>query len=859
MIQLYPYLTDSSFLLNFTKTKITDLFIKITILTMAEKPIKEIQGKVLNGNLNIDGNSAVRRTGNLSIFIEETDASYMEIGGLFSLNKKIKIEIGLKNTSGHYNEYPILWFPQGIYAIINLSSSHSVSGTTINLQIKDKMVYLNGECGGTISNNIILDEYDVLDPATGEYVIEKPTIVQIIQELVSHLGGESLNKIIISDIENRVKKVMKWTKNDYLYFYTENNSNVFTLTPFRKKDSKILQEKEKEKNKNKIEFDKLDSEGYAEADWNAIVKEYNEKQSSIDKDIDKEIAAIKNSGNWSEDRENETDYFLKIYSTGDDIGYIYSDFYFPKELVANAGESICTILDTIKNTLGNFEYFYDLDGNFVFQEIKNYLNTSQATNVLNNEGSNYLIDRTKGKAVYDFSNEIITSFSSSPQYNNIKNDFMVWGLRETVEGKTIPIRYHLAIDSKPKVGNVYNFHFYDDPEAINLEDLNPIKKAKLAIIIDKEDSFPEPGEIGRVYVDINNLTQGYYWNKEKYIIKKVECKNMDMFPLYPTESEKKLFYTITGSDKFYKWNPDYDEKNPSAKPQYIETNEYQEDRRPLHQVEVPALSVIPLEELTINENIFLNEELATDIKKDVDGDGKEDTKLEYRTYYHPAEFKTRTTEDWREELYFSGVETTRFGNNSNYYYTELENEWTKLYDYEIENPTWKDNVINNPSELDFFLDFIESDAKISEFSISNIGRRTHVINDDSINCIFEPEIPNFILIEANGNIKDFTDECDAKGQPWLSISSDIWAGLAQGGSHNSAFNMIQDLLYQYTGYNEAITLEVLPMYFLEPNIRITTRDKETGIYGDYMLNSFSISLDVNGTMSLSCTRVLERI
>ena len=49
------------------------------------------------------------------------------------------------------------------------------------------------------------------------------------------------------------------------------------------------------------------------------------------------------------------------------------------------------------------------------------------------------------------------------------------------------------------------------------------------------------------------------------------------------------------------------------------------------------------------------------------------------------------------------------------------------------------------------------------------------------------------------------------------------------------------------------------MFFLEPNIRITARNEETGIYGDYMLNNFSVPLDINGTMSLSCTRALERI
>jgi hypothetical protein len=35
-------------------------------------------------------------------------------------------------------------------------------------------------------------------------------------------------------------------------------------------------------------------------------------------------------------------------------------------LVASPGESITSILDKIKNMLGDYEYFYDIDGRFVF-------------------------------------------------------------------------------------------------------------------------------------------------------------------------------------------------------------------------------------------------------------------------------------------------------------------------------------------------------------------------------------------------------------------------------------------------------------------------------------------------------------
>jgi len=57
---------------------------------------------------------------------------------------------------------------------------------------------------------------DTLDK-NGDEVTVHPTIYQIIQELVHHWGGEQLGKIIISDLDNRVKQAMRWNLNSPLY------------------------------------------------------------------------------------------------------------------------------------------------------------------------------------------------------------------------------------------------------------------------------------------------------------------------------------------------------------------------------------------------------------------------------------------------------------------------------------------------------------------------------------------------------------------------------------------------------------------------------------------------------------------
>jgi hypothetical protein len=769
MKTLYNYLKDTDFLLALSKEQNLEHFVKIIVLNFQEKPIREIQGRVTGGNVNIAGNSAVRRTANLSVFISEKDASYMEVNGIFSLNKKVKIEIGLTNVGyDRYAEHDIFWFPIGVYVISSLSTSHGTSGTTASMQLKDKMALLNGDCGGVIPASTVFHEYEELDPETGEYYIKRPTIVQIIREVVNHFGGEQLGKIIISDIDNRIKKVMKWTQSFPLYQYGNAAEGEMLLTC------------------NKLHDD------------------------------------------------NETDESklpLRVFEAGDDVGYVYTDFYFPGELIGDAGATVCTILDQIKNTLGNFEYFYDLDGNFIFREIKNYINTTKATVDLENLHQNdYIVNKRNGRAAYVFDNsEIITSYSNNPQYAQIKNDFIVWGLRESVEGKKLPIRYHLAIDTKPQPGNTYSCYY--------VEGSDKIVKAKLPIEYNSSKQFPKVGETERIYKD-NSTNKVYLWDSEneyRYPAKSATATNCEV----PFEEVE----TVEGVD--------------GAPNKYYFISYY-------HYLNTRAERIAALQkELNESKNRY-NKLSAEDKEKE-----KNAYEVEWSNYQQQindlkqepltgSEKVAVTTTDWRTELYLSGAASTRFGTDSNYYYTELANEWPKLYD--IQKGVFYDDVLKYPSEIDYYLDFIDSQAAISEFSVSNIGRRTKVINDDKINCIFEPEIPNYILIESGQTDTNAAmAECASKHESFVLVSSDVFGGLAMGGSHNSAYNMIRDLLYQYTQYNETISLQMLPMYFLEPNIRITVRDAESGIFGDYVINSISLPLDVSGQMSLSCAKALERI
>ena len=676
-----PYLRDKQFLKSIDESSFKEEFIKIIILNWQEQPIEEIQGRVSSGTLNINGNSSLRRTCNLTMLISEEEANITSVKNLLSINKKIKLEIGLKNLTTQYTDYDIIWFPLGLYIISNVSITNTNGQiTTASLQLKDKMCLLNGECGGLLPASVTFSSYDTLD-ANGAYQIEQPTIYTIIKYVVNYFGGEQLSKILISDVDERVRKVMKWTGSNPLYItqYTSTSGVQYSATT------------------NKQEVDDALAAG--------TIDSYEE------------------------------------YESGQDVGYIYTDFIYPGELIGDAGNSVCDILDKIKSALGNYEYFYDLDGNFVFQEIKNYLNTSKSTTDLNNMNQNdYLIDITSGKSVYTFGDSfLISSYSNAPQYSMIKNDYIVWGMREdSSTGATYPIRYHLAIDSKPQVGNTYKVFFYDDTE-------DGIRKAKRPIQFSTRDEFP-------------------------------------------TQGAEDTFYLALDTNTVYKWD------------------------------------------------------------------------TEQNTYVmFASQTKDIVTTDWRTELYLSGAQAEGFSLDTNNYYTELNNEWPKIYD--IENGKFYDEYQKNISSLDYFLDFIDSSAAIGELSISNIGKRSKIVVDEDINCIFEREIPNLVMIDASQDsaiVTEQREEAQRKGQDYIQVSGAIYNLLATGGTQNSAFERVKELIYQYTSYNESITLQCLPIYYLDANQRITVNDAKSNIYGDYMINSISIPLNVSSFMTISATRVLER-
>lgn len=697
------FLQDKVFLQQLDSLRIKEQFVKLTVLSWAEEPIAEIQGKAISGSLNLDGSSSVRRTASFTMFAEEKDNDLSHIDQDLSINRKVKLEIGFTNTvptymydtiddkkriTHHFVDYKekygdIVWFPLGIYVIFDPSISHQVSqGATISLTLKDKMCLLNGDAGGVIPASVTFSERE---DSNGD--IENPLMYQIIFEVVNHFGAEDASKIIISDVDEQIKQVMKYVGNTPIY-YLESAAGTQTSRKF------FL-------------------------------------------DRDEAVAAAAATGQKEED--------IKTYEYGDDIGFVMTDFVYPGELICDPGDTVTDVLDKIIEVIGNYEYFYDVYGYFHFQEIKNYLNTTYTTTVLDNlnQTPGYTVDFSSGKSVYSFDGtQKITATANAPKYSNVKNDFMVWGVRKSADGETeIPIRYHLAIDKKPQIGQEHYVNFYEDEYGITRAG------AEFTFTYNNFSELPEKGADNTLYI-IGKLNdrQFYRWTKERG------------------------YYQVT--------------KNSC----------------------------------------------------------------------------TVTTVDWREELYYEGVENQDTGGDYPYYFTELLNEWPKLFN--LKTQQFYDSVKEDPSSIDFWLDIIDDDAAVGEYSVDNIGRRSTVVSQDKINCVFEQEVPDLVFIDITQSAEKIQEEkkaCDAMRQDWVQVDETIYSLLSIGGSQNSCYERICDMLYQYTNMNESITISALPIYYLEPNTRITVQDDAAGISGDYIISSISLPLDVESTMNLNCYRALSKI
>ena len=227
------------------------------------------------------------------------------------------------------------------------------------------------------------------------------------------------------------------------------------------------------------------------------------------------------------------------------------------------------------------------------------------------------------------------------------------------------------------------------------------------------------------------------------------------------------------------------------------------------------------------------------------------------------------TNDWRAELYLQGLQKKQLQQRPDIYEQELLDLFDSIYEfgyYDTTN-TWvpqgrfKTDITNNPNDLLYWFDYINTDLLFDK-AVDVVGTRIMSVQKDKIIKLYNVDIPDLILIDANApavSQASIISACDSTGQAYSRIPHNVYNNVAIGTVGYTAQETMRELLYQNTNYNASISITSIPIYYLDVNSRITVNDKASGIGGDYIVNSINLPLDAKSTMTISASQVIDRV
>lgn len=424
-------LLDREFLMALDENRHKEIWAKIISLDINELPLEQIEGRITNGgSISIDGASSVRRSCSLQIVAENVDINSYYWG----LKTKFKLYIGVANTiNSKYDD--IIWFPQGIYVISSFSTSQTTNNYTISIQGKDKMCMLNGELGGSMTEPTDFGKHDEQSKDDAGNIIVKQRLVpikDIIRGAVHKFAKEPMHKILINDIPDYGIQLLQYNSESPMWIFIDEESNQVINTSLD--GTKIIYLLERN-DKGKLEISKKESK----------VRLINLESNELN-NLSQGFYAGGSDPSYFSFYSNGAKPFFSVAKIeyGQTAGYRQTEITYPGDLILKQGEALTSLFDKIVKMLGEFEYFYDEDGNFIFQHKPIHIQTTW------NQAKGAIVDIEESKYSYEFGkNKLFTSLNNNPNLTNVKNDYSIWGTRSGISGAEIPIHLRYALDYKP--------------------------------------------------------------------------------------------------------------------------------------------------------------------------------------------------------------------------------------------------------------------------------------------------------------------------------------------------------------------------------------------------------------------------
>jgi len=138
---------------NVLRQPTRNLNIKIDLINESDIVVDSFEGIATEGNINLDGGSTYRRSGNLTMVFDKKYNLLPSPSSKIWFNKRLGIWILLED---YFNN--IVPFNMGRFAIDEVDLNFNSAEKTMSCQLKDYMTFLDGTLGGTLSRKTVIQE-----------------------------------------------------------------------------------------------------------------------------------------------------------------------------------------------------------------------------------------------------------------------------------------------------------------------------------------------------------------------------------------------------------------------------------------------------------------------------------------------------------------------------------------------------------------------------------------------------------------------------------------------------------------------------------------------------------------------------
>lgn len=725
------------------------LYTKIDLLNWNEEKIREVQGFITSGDLSIDGNSAIRRNLNISFALNKEDLDISEIVRELNINKKFAAYIGVKNNTQYVNN-PLYTNPK--YKEITAEIIWFKLGVFVPVDIS----FSHGVDSAEIS------------------ISAQDKMVLLNGDIAGELGDEI----------------------DFVDTLTSSN------TPYYHVIREIV-----------AQFGGIDYSRINISDLPLYAESLYRATSNIPLYVDSNNRAFNSNGI---PLTNSTGTLLSPAIESGDILSVQVALAAQSQeekLEFSANDTVATVIEKVKSSIpGDYEYFFNVDGDFVFQ-LKKYLSeVNQEGYFQEGNSKKYSSNFDSIPYLYDFSNkDLIASFSNSPVWKGIKNDFYVYGKGDLL--------YHIAIDKKPVVPST----FYKKTNGVwDISEAN-------------REPYNQPWQ--QYIIDLTEFNQQHYPEKP-------ESK-------YYNELKKNFQYDETYGTGIYK----------------LRKENGQEVRSQMGIWRYSKGGVKVFTGNTSTGSLIISN--VSDFYQVGVGKTVTGSALSSQNTYTITDINTIT-----KEITLTGI-SAGVSAGTGITFSVATDEF-------FDTPS---TVMGNPASWDYYFDIIDdSNSEVGQFSIDAIGRRIKAVpKDQNITVLYPFYTGDATYVDGSGNAiriivfrdplvgDDFelinADALEIEKQVKLAgysyvcvLESQIlnWIDNTDFLYANDAYSIIKNLLYTHTTFNESISMESIPLYFLDVNTRINIADSTTDIFGDHYLTSISIPLTADGTMSMSGNKIYNK-